>query len=60
MNISFSVKEHTIFGILGSNCAGKTTLIKLLSGLMKPTHGEIIINGLNFQGNSEQINKILE
>ena len=40
-NISFNVKEGEIFGVLGLNGAGKTTTIKMMSGLTRPTSGNI-------------------
>ncbi len=42
-----TVFHEGITGILGENGAGKSTMFKLIMGLLKPTHGEIIINGLN-------------
>ena len=44
-NISFNAKEGEIIGLLGSNGAGKTTFLKLLSGLIQPTEGEILVLG---------------
>jgi len=48
-NISFDVKPGEIFGFLGPNGAGKTTTIKMIVGLLKPDHGEILINGIDNQ-----------
>lgn len=45
-NIGFSLERGKIVGLLGPNGSGKTTLIKLINGLLKPTEGEIYINGL--------------
>jgi len=45
--ISLSVEPGEIFGFLGPNGAGKTTTIKMLAGLLKPDHGNILINGHN-------------
>ncbi|MEM0106779.1 MAG: ATP-binding cassette domain-containing protein [Candidatus Micrarchaeaceae archaeon] len=53
--ISLSIKEREIFGILGPNGAGKTTTINLLLGLLKPTKGSIIIEGMD---TSKELNKI--
>ncbi|MFW9941976.1 MAG: ABC transporter ATP-binding protein [Candidatus Thorarchaeota archaeon] len=53
--ISFKVRDHTIFGIAGSNGAGKTTLIKILSGLLRPTFGNIIVRGYNYEENPKLI-----
>lgn len=44
-DISFSVKKGEIFGFLGPNGAGKTTTIKMIVGLLKPSEGNIVING---------------
>jgi len=44
-NVSFNVKEGTIFAFLGPNGAGKTTTIKILTTLLNPTSGELKING---------------
>jgi ABC-2 type transport system ATP-binding protein len=43
--ISFEVKEGEIFAFLGPNGAGKSTTIRMLTTLLKPDSGEIIING---------------
>ena len=45
-NISFSVGRGEALGIIGHNGAGKSTILKLLSGLLKPTLGTIQVNGL--------------
>ena len=60
--ISFSIEEDEILGLLGPNGSGKTTTIGMLLGLLKPTSGEIFINGQKLEGNRieilEQINFI--
>lgn len=55
--ISFDVKKGEIFGFLGANGAGKTTAIKMLSGLSKPTSGEASIAGLDIYQDFEKIKK---
>lgn len=46
-NISFNVETGSIFAFLGPNGAGKSTTIKMLTTVLKPTYGEININGYN-------------
>lgn len=45
--LTFTLDEPKIYGLLGRNGAGKTTIMQLLNGLMKPSSGEIKINGEN-------------
>lgn len=40
-NVSFSVEEGAIIGLIGANGAGKSTILRVISGLMKPTSGSI-------------------
>jgi len=46
-NINLEVRKGAIFGFLGPNGAGKTTTIKMMAGVLAPTAGRIIINGLD-------------
>jgi ABC-2 type transport system ATP-binding protein len=46
-HVSFSVAEGEIFGFLGSNGAGKSTTIRMLCGLLKPTSGTATVGGLD-------------
>ena len=50
-NINFKINENEIIGLLGPNGCGKTTTIAMILGLLKPTSGEILINGLNVEKN---------
>lgn len=45
-DVSFSVPEHTVFGFVGQNGAGKTTAMKLILGLLTSDGGEISVNGM--------------
>ncbi len=55
--ISFSIKENEILGLLGPNGSGKTTTIGMILGLLKPSHGEILIDGINIEKNRIEILK---
>ena len=44
-NISFKINEGQIFGMLGPNGVGKSTIFNLITGLITPKHGKIMING---------------
>ena len=48
-NISFKINKNEIIGILGPNGCGKTTTIGMILGLLKPTKGKILINGLDIE-----------
>lgn len=50
-NLSMEVKPGEIYGFLGPNGAGKTTTIRMIAGTLKPTSGQIFINGQNLEKN---------
>jgi ABC-2 type transport system ATP-binding protein len=54
-NISFSVERGEIFGFLGANGAGKTTAMRMLCGLLKPTSGKGVVAGYDINRQSEKI-----
>ena len=56
-NLSFEVYAGEIFGFLGANGAGKTTAIRILSGLSEPTSGEVIVAGFDAKKEAEKIKK---
>ena len=45
-DVNLTLESGRIVGLLGPNGSGKTTLIKLANGLLQPTSGEILLNGL--------------
>ena len=48
-NISFKINENEIVGILGPNGCGKTTTIGMILGLLKPSKGKVLINGIEIE-----------
>ncbi|MDQ0163083.1 ABC transporter ATP-binding protein [Aeribacillus alveayuensis] len=46
-DISFSVKKGEMVGYIGENGAGKSTTIKMLTGILTPTSGKVLVNGMN-------------
>lgn len=56
-NISFEVKKGEVFGFLGANGAGKTTAIRMLTGLLTPTSGKASVSGNDVYTQAEAIKK---
>jgi len=56
-NINFEIKENEIIGLLGPNGCGKTTTIGMILGLLKPTSGQVLINGFQLEKNRIEILK---
>ena len=50
-NITFEINQNEIIGILGPNGCGKTTTIGMILGLLKPTRGKVLINGIEIEKN---------
>ena len=57
--VSFTVKDHEIFGIVGPNGAGKSTIVKMLATILKPTSGKASILGMDINEKPEEIRKII-
>jgi len=55
--LNFSVKKGEIFGFLGANGAGKTTAIKILSGLSKPTSGKAMVASFDVKKHPNKVKK---
>ncbi len=54
-NLSLEIAKGEIFGLLGPNAAGKTTTIRILCGLLKPSSGEASIGGIALSDNSDAL-----
>ena len=50
-NLNFKINENEIVGLLGPNGCGKTTTIGMILGLLKPTNGKVLINGIDMEKN---------
>ncbi len=57
--VSFSVDKGEVFGLLGPNGAGRSTLISMITTLLKPDSGSITVNGYKLNGENSEIRKIL-
>lgn len=57
-NISFGIETGEIIGIIGHTGSGKSTLVQHLNGLLKPTEGEIFLDGENIWDNPKEIRKV--
>ncbi|MFH0843911.1 MAG: ABC transporter ATP-binding protein [Pseudomonadota bacterium] len=55
--INLEVKKGVIFGFLGPNGAGKTTTIKMMAGVLQPTAGQIILNGMDIGKNPSAVKR---
>jgi len=56
-NVDLTVERQQFYGFLGPNGAGKSTTIKMLTGLLRPTGGEIRILGLKLEKNSVEVKR---
>ncbi len=54
-NISFEVKTGEVLGFLGPNGAGKTTTMKIITGFMAPTDGDVKVNGISVREEPEKV-----
>ncbi len=52
-DVSVSIKESTVFGLIGTNGAGKSTVLRMVAGVLEPEQGEIAIDGLPVFDNME-------
>jgi ABC-2 type transport system ATP-binding protein len=57
--VSFKIKKGEIVGLLGHNGAGKTTIMKMLSGFIESNHGSILINNVDLKDNPKKAQKDL-
>jgi ABC-2 type transport system ATP-binding protein len=58
-DVSFTIGNHEIVGLLGHNGAGKTTIMRMLSGYLEPTAGSIVIDGMNLANDARSVQQHL-
>jgi len=58
-NLNLKIPQGEVFGFIGPNGAGKTTTIKMLTGLLKPSHGKIVIKGVDIQESPELAKRVI-
>ena len=58
-DVTFTIGSHEIVGLLGHNGAGKTTIMRMLSGYLEPTNGSIVIDGVNLADDAHAVQQHL-
>ena len=58
-HVDFEIAEKGIYGLLGSNGAGKSTIMNIMCGVLKPTKGNIFINGIDIRKNALEAKKLI-
>ena len=58
-SLDLKIPRGTIFGFLGRNGAGKSTVVKMLTGILQPTAGEALIAGLSIRDSPVQVKKMI-
>src|SRR5689334_5707918 len=58
-HLALTVQQGEIFGLLGPNGSGKTTTINMISGLSKPSSGEVKVLGYNMADNTQAVHAVL-
>jgi len=58
-SISFRINQGEIFGLLGPNGAGKTTTISMISCLLEPTSGDVLVDGNSVTRNPDKVKRVL-
>lgn len=57
--VTFDIREGEVFGLLGPNGAGKTTAISMISCLLKPTSGDVVVDGASVLTQPERVKRAL-
>lgn len=57
-NVSIHIERGAIYGLIGRNGAGKTTMMKMITGMACPTSGDIYLYGENLKENSQNLTRM--
>ncbi len=57
-HVTITIKEGCVFGLIGTNGAGKSTVLRMMSGVLKPDEGEILVDGIPVFDNVEAKERI--
>ena len=57
-DVSVTIRENSVFGLIGTNGAGKSTMLRMMAGVLKPDRGQITIDELSIYDNMEAKQKI--
>ena len=52
-DVSVTIRENTVFGLIGTNGAGKSTVLRMVAGVLRPGSGEITVDGMSVFDNME-------
>ena len=52
-SVSVTIKENTVFGLIGTNGAGKSTVLRMVSGVLKPDEGVVTVDNMPVYNNVE-------
>jgi ABC-2 type transport system ATP-binding protein len=58
-HLNLEIRPGTLFGFLGPNGAGKTTTVKMMAGVLKPTEGQVLINGIDMARDPAEAKKCI-
>lgn len=57
-HVNLTIKEGNVFGLIGTNGAGKSTMLRMMSGVMKPDEGKVLIDGIEIFDNVQAKERI--
>ncbi len=58
-DVTFKVEDGEIYGLLGPNGSGKSTTLKILTGILKPTFGEVHVDGINSSKHPNRVKEVI-